>query len=74
METEAAKAPGADLFGATETATLKYNDKSAFKTVCQELGVSVVEGSLFEMHPEDNENCIYMKNIIMDLINIEWVI
>ncbi|WP_342304836.1 hypothetical protein [Methanolobus sp. ZRKC5] len=64
METEAAKALGADLFGATETATLKYNDKSAFKTVCQELGVSVVEGSLFEMHPEDNANCIDMKNII----------
>jgi len=26
METEAAKALGADLFGAPETATLKYND------------------------------------------------
>jgi hypothetical protein len=42
METEAAKALGADLFGARETATLKYNDKSAFKTVCGQLGVPVV--------------------------------
>jgi len=29
METEAAKALDADLFGAPETAKLKYNDKSA---------------------------------------------
>ncbi|SES85504.1 Carbamoylphosphate synthase large subunit [Methanococcoides vulcani] len=64
METEAANALGSDLFGATETATLKYNDKSAFKTVCRQLGVSVVEGTLFEMHPENNKNCIEMKNII----------
>ncbi|KGK98652.1 hypothetical protein LI82_07290 [Methanococcoides methylutens] len=64
METEAAKVLGADLFGATETATLKYNDKSAFKTVCQELGIAVVEGTSFEMHPEDNENCTDLENII----------
>ena len=64
MEAEAAKALGADLFGATETATLKYNNKSAFKTVCQQLGVSVVEGTLFEMHPENNDNCKEMKTII----------
>jgi len=64
METEAAKALGADLFGAPETATLKYNDKSAFKNVCGQLGVSVVKGTVFEMHPENNKNCIEMKNII----------
>ncbi len=64
METEASKALGADLFGATETATLKYNDKSAFKTICRQLGVSVVEGTLFEIHPENNQNYIEMKNII----------
>ena len=64
METEAAKVLGADLFGATETATLRYNDKSIFKTVCRDLGVPVVEGTSFEMHPENNENCIEMENII----------
>ncbi|NPE30901.1 hypothetical protein HNV12_23700 [Methanococcoides sp. SA1] len=64
METKAAKILDADLFGATETATLKYNDKSAFKTICKQLGIAVVEGSSFEMHPEDNENCTDMKNII----------
>ncbi|NOR46458.1 MAG: hypothetical protein GQ533_00185, partial [Methanosarcinaceae archaeon] len=64
MEAEAAKVLGADLFGATETATIKYNDKSAFKTTCRQLGVAVVEGALFEIHPENDQNCIEMKNII----------
>ncbi len=64
METEAAKVIDADLFGATETETLKYNDKSAFKTVCKQLDIAVVEGSSFEMNPEDNENCTDMENII----------
>ncbi len=64
METEAAKVLGADLFGATETATLRYNDKSAFKIVCQELGIAVVEGTLFDMRPEENENCTDLKKII----------
>ncbi|MCD4800658.1 MAG: hypothetical protein K8R01_03600 [Methanococcoides sp.] len=64
METEAAKVLDADLFGATETETLKYNDKSTFKTVCKQLDIAVVEGSSFEMNPEDNENCTDMKNII----------
>jgi len=64
MEAEAAKAIGADLFGATETATIKYNDKSAFKTTCRQLGVAVVEGALFEIHPENDQNFIEMKNII----------
>ncbi|HJH29143.1 MAG TPA: hypothetical protein C5S51_05540 [Methanosarcinaceae archaeon] len=64
VEAEAAKTIGADLFGATETATIKYNDKSAFKTTCRELGVPVVKGTVFDMHPENNENCIELKNII----------
>ena len=64
METEAAKTLGADLFGAPETATLKYNDKSVFKTINRQLGVSVVKGTLFEMHPENNKNCIEMKKIV----------
>jgi hypothetical protein len=64
METEAAKVLGADLFGATETATLKYNDKSVFKTVCRQLSVPVVEGTVFEMHPGNNVNCVELENII----------
>ena len=64
METEAAEALGADLFGASESATLKYNDKASFKTICRQLGIPVVEGNLFEMCPENSENCLEMKEII----------
>jgi len=64
METEAAEALGADLFGATESATLKYNDKTSFKTICRQLGILVVEGNLFEMCPENSENYFEMKEMI----------
>ncbi len=64
METEAAEALGADLFGASESATLKYNDKASFKTICRQLGIPVVEGSLFEMCPEKSENCLEMEEVI----------
>ncbi|MBC2712449.1 MAG: hypothetical protein HGJ94_16135 [Desulfosarcina sp.] len=64
METEAAEALGADLFGASELATLKYNDKASFKTICRQLGIPVVEGKLFEMYPENSDNCLEMKKLI----------
>ena len=64
METEAAKVLGADLFGASESATLRYNDKGSFKTICRQLGIPVVEGNIFEMHPENSENPLEMKEII----------
>lgn len=64
METEAAESLGADLFGASESATLKYNDKASFKTICRQLGIPVVEGHLFEMHPENSQNHIDMKELI----------
>ena len=64
METEAAETLGADLFGATESATLKYNDKASFKTICRQLGIPVVEGNLFEIYPENSENRLEMKEII----------
>ena len=64
METEAAKILGADLFGASESATLKYNDKGTFKNICRQLGIPVVEGNLFEMYPENSENSLEMKEII----------
>ncbi|MEA3360183.1 MAG: hypothetical protein U9R17_12370, partial [Thermodesulfobacteriota bacterium] len=64
METEAAEALEADLFGATESATLKYNDKASFKAICRQLGIPVVEGHLFEMDPESSKNYFEMKEIV----------
>jgi biotin carboxylase len=64
METEAAEVLEADLFGASESATLRYNDKASFKTLCRRLGIPVVEGNLFEMYPENSENRLEMKEII----------
>jgi hypothetical protein len=62
MEAEAARALGADLFGAPEAATMKYNDKSVFKTVCRQLDLPVFVGNSFvvsnsdttAIHPEDS--------------------
>jgi hypothetical protein len=64
MELEAARALGADLFGAPEAATLKYNDKSDFKTVCRQLGVSVVVGDSFAIHPENSANAGEMARVV----------
>ncbi len=64
METEAAEVLGANLFGASESATIKYNDKASFKTICLQLGIPVVEGDLFTMHPENRQNCLDMKEIV----------
>ncbi len=64
METKAAETLGADLFGACESATLKYNDKGSFKTICRNLGIPVVEGNLFKICPENSENCLKMKEVI----------
>lgn len=64
MEAEAAEAIGAELFGASESDTLKYNDKGSFKTICRQLGIPVVEGELFELHPENCHNWHEMKEII----------
>lgn len=69
METEAAEILGADLFGATESLTLKYNDKASFKTICRQLGITVVEGNLFEMYPENSENCLEMKEVINNYLS-----
>lgn len=68
MEAEAAKAIHATLFGATEIATLKYNDKAEFKNICQVLGIPVVSGTIFEILPEDSKNrenidCTILKHL-----------
>lgn len=51
-EAEAAAILGADLFGATEDATIKYNDKAEFKEICQQLDIPVVTGTSLKMQPE----------------------
>jgi len=43
-ENEAAKVLEAELFGASASETLKYNDKASFTTICKELNIPVVEG------------------------------
>lgn len=64
MEAEAAKALGAELFGAPAAATLKYNDKADFKAVCRQLDVPVVVGDAFTMHPEDSANAGEMARVV----------
>ena len=64
MEAAAAKVLGADLFGATESDTLKYNDKAIFKALCQKLEVPVVDGVAFEVQPEDSNNFLQMKSLV----------
>ena len=67
-ENEAAKVLGAELFGAPESETLKYNDKALFKSICQQLDIPIVEGVSFEMHPHDSDNFYSMKSIIKDIL------
>ena len=64
MEAAAAKVLGADLFGATESDTLKHNDKAIFKALCQKLKVPVVDGVAFEMQPKDSNNFLQMKRLV----------
>lgn len=64
MENEAARRIGANLFGATGAATLKYNDKLEFKNVCQQLDIAVVKGDSFSVIPEDRNNVNDMTRII----------
>ncbi|PCH67079.1 MAG: hypothetical protein COC06_11820 [Bacteroidales bacterium] len=68
VENEAAKALGAELFGATESETLKYNDKASFKNICKQLDIPVVEGVSFEMKPHISDNFYSMKSIIQNIL------
>lgn len=63
-EAEAAEILGADLFGATEDATIKYNDKAEFKDICQQIDIPVVTGNSFRMQPEDDANASEMARVI----------
>ncbi len=68
VENEAAKILGAELFGAPESETLKYNNKASFKNICQQIDIPIVEGVSFEMHPKDSDNFYSMKSIINDIL------
>lgn len=67
-EAEAAEILGADLFGATQDATIRYNDKAEFKDICQQLGIPVVTGTSFRMQPEDEANAGDMACVINSLL------
>jgi len=68
-ETEVAKVLGSDLFGASYSITLKYNDKASFKAVCRQLGLPVVEGKIFEMNRDISKNFLEMKQIVNDYLS-----
>ncbi len=68
MESEAANVLEAELFGAPESETLKYNDKASFKIICQQLDIPVVEGVSFEMQHQNSENYLIIKAIIDDYL------
>lgn len=63
-ESEAADVLNANFFGSPESETLRYNDKAAFKTICQQLDIPVIEGVSFKMQPQKSENYSMMKSII----------
>ncbi len=67
-EAEAAKVLEADLFGATENTTIKYNDKAQFKDICQQIGIPVVSGTVFKIHPDDETNAGAMARVINDIL------
>lgn len=68
LENEAAMVLGAELFGAPESETLKYNNKASFKKICQQLEIPVVEGISFEMQPQNSENYSLMENAILGFL------
>ncbi len=64
MENEAANALGAELFGASESETIKYNDKASFKTICWQLDIDVINGDSFEIDQDDENNYLQFENSI----------
>ncbi|MBU8909985.1 MAG: hypothetical protein KOO65_01830 [Desulfobacterales bacterium] len=74
MENEAAKVLGADLFGASESATIKYIDKASFKSICQQLDIPVVKGSSFEFYPDENENYLQFEKIINHYLSTSKIV
>ena len=63
-EAKAADALGAELFGASQALTLKYNDKAEFKAICRQLAIPVIEGETFTLNPADSANYQEMTVIV----------
>lgn len=75
METETADILGASLFGASESATLTYNDKASFKKICLQLQIPMVNGDIFNMNPGKADNFLaFNKSITRYLSGYETVI
>lgn len=70
-ETEemAARAIGADLFGAPAALTWRYNEKSIFKEICRQLNIPIVEDTVFLMRPEEKKNVFEMERIIQSYLS-----
>jgi hypothetical protein len=64
QEVMAANILSAELFGATESETLKYNDKAVFKALCQQLDIPVVEGAIFTIQSNGSDNFQQMESLI----------
>ena len=64
LEAKTAHVLGAELFGAPQAITLKYNDKAEFKAICLKLTIPVVEGETFTFHPEDSANYQEMTSMV----------
>lgn len=64
QETIAANIIGAELFGALESETLKYNNKATFKALCRQLDIPVVDGEVFAIQADDNDNFRQMEILI----------
>ncbi|WP_020588354.1 hypothetical protein [Desulfobacter curvatus] len=62
-EALAAKAMGADLFGASPSLTLKYNHKVSFKQVCRDLEIPVIEGTCFNPGKRSHESLFALGEI-----------
>ncbi|BHH84547.1 ATP-binding protein [Desulforhopalus sp. 52FAK] len=48
--------------------TTKYNDKAEFKEICHQLGIPVVTGTSFRMHPEEDTNATDMAVVINNIL------
>ncbi len=64
LEAKTADVLGAELFGASQAVTLKYNDKAEFKAICRRLAIPVIEGEAFTLDPEDSANYQEMRAIV----------
>ncbi len=64
FEAKAAESIDAKLFGATETETLRYNDKAGFKELCQTLNIPVVEGDTLPIRANDSANFSELEALV----------